>query len=331
MRFLGADSVKTLPGLVNENTARASTASRSSSTTSGDEPTKLELSKALVALAEKYNSKDWLDAQTKIVKEYNGEEQRQGRRHAGRRAGRQDPRAAAHRRGLPGDEEGRRAAFDRVPRSLRRRREASRPERRKLALAALEGSLDKNNPDDLERIFAIAKNDDAPERGPRRRVPAHRRVPEGADRPEALHALRASRSGRSAGSAVELVLKTMTTKHVPEFMAPPAEDARHEDGHDRASPYGGVIRRWKPRRRAEAARRHPSLPASQGPRPEARPRSAYFWDGQESRRTRYVQPHARTRPAAEVRKRRRMLLAVRRPEGPGPKETEPKELQDRVG
>ena len=47
---------------------------------------------------------------------------------------------------------------------LRRTRTKRTPaERRKLALAALEGRVDKNSPHDLERIFAIAKNDDNPD------------------------------------------------------------------------------------------------------------------------------------------------------------------------
>ncbi|HVJ89291.1 MAG TPA: hypothetical protein VM580_05765, partial [Labilithrix sp.] len=70
MRTLGAASVKVLPGLVNENTARID---RIASLVKdiGDDAAKLELSKALVVLADKYNSKEWLDAQTKVVKEHN--------------------------------------------------------------------------------------------------------------------------------------------------------------------------------------------------------------------------------------------------------------------
>ena len=52
MRYLGADSVKTLPGIVNENTARLD---RIASLVNdfGDDATKLKLSEALVALANK--------------------------------------------------------------------------------------------------------------------------------------------------------------------------------------------------------------------------------------------------------------------------------------
>src|SRR4029079_1862679 len=70
MRFLGPESVKSLPGIINENAARLDRVAALINDV-GDEPTKLAASKALADLAVKYNSKEWLDSQTKVVKESN--------------------------------------------------------------------------------------------------------------------------------------------------------------------------------------------------------------------------------------------------------------------
>src|SRR5688572_22720725 len=69
MRYLGADSVRPLPGIVSENTARIDRIANLVKEI-GDDHAKLELSKALVVLAEKYNSPEWLNAQTKVVSEH---------------------------------------------------------------------------------------------------------------------------------------------------------------------------------------------------------------------------------------------------------------------
>ena len=67
MRYLGAESVKTLPSIINENASRIDRVA-SLINDVGDDATKLAASQALVALAQKYNSKEWLDATTKLVK-----------------------------------------------------------------------------------------------------------------------------------------------------------------------------------------------------------------------------------------------------------------------
>ena len=161
MHTLGSDSVKILPGLVNENTARIDRIATLVKDI-GDEPTKLELSKALVALADKYNSKEWLDAQTKIVRDHNQKNNVKA----------DDSQVAAQVDKI----QERRLTEEVMPAMkkiagrpsiewlIKYSGDATKPkERRKLAIAALEGNLDKNNKDELERIFAIAKNNDSPD------------------------------------------------------------------------------------------------------------------------------------------------------------------------
>ena len=70
MRYLGPESVKSLPGIINENASRIDRIAALINDV-GDDATKLKTSEALTALAQRYNSKEWLDAQTKVVKESN--------------------------------------------------------------------------------------------------------------------------------------------------------------------------------------------------------------------------------------------------------------------
>ena len=87
-------------------------------------------------------------------------------------------------------------------------------ERRKLALAALEGNLDKNNKDELDRIFAIAKNNDSPDAvrdGAFRRMgefPKEWFVPK-------LYTLGDPPKWKVRWVAFELTLSTMNLKQVP--------------------------------------------------------------------------------------------------------------------
>ena len=77
MRALGPESVRILPGLITEQTSRLDRIAGLIKDI-GDDQSKLDLSKALVGLADRYNSKDWLDGQTKLVKDYNAKNKKPG-------------------------------------------------------------------------------------------------------------------------------------------------------------------------------------------------------------------------------------------------------------
>ena len=189
MRFLGPESVKTLPGIINENASRIDRIAGLINDV-GDEATKLKASEALVALAQKYNSKEWLEAQTKVVKESNA--RNNVKADDTQVAGQVDK---IQERNLteavfPAMKRvGGRPAIDYLF-ALRRRRE----EQRRAPQARARGPRGARRQEQPERPRAHLRDREErgePGRGSRRRVPAHGRVPEGADRPEALHALRA--------------------------------------------------------------------------------------------------------------------------------------------
>lgn len=238
MRYLGPESVKTLPGIVNENTGRIDRIATLVKEI-GDPATQLELAKAFVVLAEKYNSKEWLEAQTKIVKEHNAKNNVKA----------DDSQVAAQvdkiqERRLTEEvfpamkKIGGRPSTDYL---LKYAGDNKMPaERRKLALAALEGLLDKNNPQDLQRIFAMASDDNMPDVA---RSIAFQRI---AEFPREqivpkLYTLFTPTKWKVRWVAAETVLKTMTPKQVPDFMAHLPKSSTVKMGMTEPLSYGGVI------------------------------------------------------------------------------------------
>ncbi len=323
MRTLGSDSVKILPGLVNENTARIDRIA-SLIKDIGDEPTKLEMSKALVALADKYSSKEWLEAQTKIVKEHNAKNNTKA----------DDSQVAAQV-----DKIQERRLTEEVFPSMKRI--AGRPsvewlikfagdggkpaERRKLALAALEGNLDKNSKDELERIFAIAKNNDSPDAvrdGAFRRMgefPKEWFVPK-------LYTLGDPPKWKVRWVAFELILNTMSLKQVPEFMSHLPKTPATKMGMTEPLSYAAVIRdKMEGESKAKLDAVLPFLNSKDlGPKLVA---LSYFWTGKKAD-VHYVQAHSDDSallPKCEKDDDCSWQCDV--PKAGNPKETEPKELK----
>ncbi|MBX3203045.1 MAG: hypothetical protein KF894_33280 [Labilithrix sp.] len=323
MRTLGSESVKILPGLVNENTARIDRIA-SLIHDIGDEPTKLEMSKALVGLADKYGSKEWLEAQTKVVKEHNAKNNVKA----------DDSQVAAQV-----DKIQERRLTEEVFPAMKRI--AGRPsiewlikysggadkpaERRKLALAALEGNLDKNNKDELERIFAIAKNNDSPDAvrdGAFRRMgefPKEWFVPK-------LYTLHDPPKWKVRWVAYEIILTTMTVKQIPEFMGHLPKASATKMGMTEPLSYAGVIRdKMEGDAKAKLDALLPYLNSKDlGPKLVA---LGWFWTGKKAD-VHYVQPLAEdSAPLPKCEKDDECSWECDVPKAGNPKETEPKELK----
>ncbi len=323
MRALGPESVKILPGLVNENTTRLDRIAGLIHDI-GDEQGKLDLSKTLVGLAERYNSKEWLDAQTKIVKEYNASKNQkaddtqvaaQVDKIQERRLTEEIFPAMKRVAGRPSVEYLIKYAGD----------DKKPPERRKLALAALEGNLDKNSKDELERIFAIARNNDSPDPvrdGAFRRLgefPKEQIVPK-------LFTLSDPPKWKVRWVAFDLVLSTMTLKQVPEFMGHLPKTPAVKMGMTEPLSYGQMIRdKMEGDAKAKLDTILPYLNGKElGPKLAA---LGFFWTGKKDDR-RHVLPHesdAAPLPKCEAADECSWSCDV--PKAGNPKETEPKELK----
>lgn len=241
MRALGSESVKTLPGLVSENTARIDRIAGLIKDI-GDDQTKLELSKQLVVLAEKYNSQAWIDQQTKIVKEFNaknaGGQQVSDQQVAAQVDKIQERRlteevfpAMKRVAGKPSVEWLIKYASD----------NAKPASRRKLALAALEGNLDKNNKAELDSLFAIAKNNDVPDEV---RDVAFARMDEFPKDQilNKLYSLADTPKWKVRWVAFDHALRTLNVKGLPDFMNRLPKTSAAKFGQAEALGYAQTIR-----------------------------------------------------------------------------------------
>jgi hypothetical protein len=323
MRTLGPESVKILPGLVNENTARIDRIAGLVKDI-GDPATQLELSKALVALGERYNTKEWLDGQTKVVKEHNAKNNvkaddnqvaAQVDKIQERRLNEEVFPAMKKIAGRPS-----------VDFLIKYASDNNKPaERRKLALAALEGNLDKNSKADLDRMFEIAKNNDTPDAV---RDGAFRRMgefPKDWFLPK-LFTLADPPKWKVRWVAFDLALNTMTLKQVPEFMSHLPKTAATKMGMTEPLSYAKDIKdkmEGEPKAKLDAVL--PYLASKDlGPRLTA---LAYFWEGKKAD-VHFVQPHAEDKaelPKCEAADECSWSCDV--PKAGNPKETEPRELK----
>lgn len=324
MRYLGPESSQKLPTIINENTARLDRIAALVADI-GDEPTKLKTAEALVALANRYNTKEWLDGQTKIVKEYNAKN---------------NPNATDAQVAVQVDKIQERRLTEEVFPSMKKvggrpvvewlftyAGDAQKPpERRRLALAALEGRVDKNNPQDLERIFAIAKNDDTPD--PVRDVAFQRlgEFPKEQILPK-LNTLFEPKKWKVRWVAASLILRTIGTKQVPDFMARLPKTPATKMGMTEPLSYGELIRKMEP------------APGEPKPRDVIQPylnskdlgakltALGFFWEGKKADHG-AVQSHADDAtllPKCEKEDECSWQCDV--PKAPGSKEMEPKELK----
>jgi hypothetical protein len=322
MRFLGPESVKTLPGIINENAARIDRVA-SLINDVGDEPTKLKASEALTALAHKYNSKEWLDAQTKVVKESNARNNIKA--DDGQVAGQVDK---IQERNLteavfPAMKKvGGRPAIDYL---FSYAADSKNPaERRKLALAALEGRVDKNSPNDLERIFAIARNEENPDAV---RDVAFQRMgefPKEQIVPK-LYTLFEPKKWKTRWVAGETVLKTFSsTGQVRDFLARLPKTPATKMGMTEPLSYAGKIRQLE----GEPKPRDILTPYLTSKEFGARMTAlGYFWEGKKADRP-VVQPFENDpTPLPKCEKEDECSWSCDVPKPGNPKETEPKELK----
>jgi len=324
MRYLGPESVRTLPGIVNENAGRLDRVAGLVNDV-GDDATKLKTSEALVALAQRYNSKEWLDNQTKVVKDHNAKNNTKA----------DDNQVAAQvdkiqERRLTEEvfpamkKVGGRPALDYL---FQYAGDANKPaERRKLALAALEGRVDKGNAGDLERLFAIARNEDNPDAvrdGAFRRMgelPKEQIVPK-------LYTLFEPKKWKTRWVAGETILKTMSTGQVRDFMAHLPKTSATKMGMTEPLSYGDVIRKMEPPA-GEPKPRDVIMPflatKDFGPKMTA---LGFFWEGKKADHG-VVQPFADDNtPLPKCEKEDDCSWSCDVPKAPGSKETEPKELK----
>jgi hypothetical protein len=237
MRFLGGGSVKSLPSLINENTTKVDKVT-SLIADLGDADTKAKGSEALVALAKRIDSQAWYDKQKPIVADSDA------------KSGAKVTQAQLDQQVKQYQDQELTKVFGSM------KRLGGRPvvdfciaygadpknttERRQAALAALEGRIDKNNTADTDKLFAIAKDDATPDPV---RDQAFNRLGELPKEliVQKLYTLFESKKWKVRWVAADLILKTMTTREVPDFMRHLPTTPATKMGMSEFTSYGSLI------------------------------------------------------------------------------------------
>jgi hypothetical protein len=239
MRFLGANSVKKLPSFINEDAYRIDRMAALVADI-GDDDTKKRAGEAMVALAKTITSPEWQAKQRKVIVDHNNASGAKGvtDKQVDVQLGQVTDRRLNEEIFPAMKKVGSRAIVDYLLGF------ASDPkntdDRRKTSLAALEGRLDKKNPQDLQRVFDICKDDavaDAIKDVGFQRLqefPKEQIVPK-------LYTLFEPKKWKVRWVAGETVLKTSTTKDVPEFMRHLPTKATVKMGMTEGLAYGGLI------------------------------------------------------------------------------------------
>lgn len=276
MRHLGGPTVKTLPSLINENTARLDRIAGLIADL-GDAETKAKASENLVALAKKIHSKEWHDASVKLIQESN---------------------AKANTKAT--DEQVQKQ-FDKFQETKltsevfpAMKRVGGRPvveylyaysadtknseDRRKLAMAALEGRVDKNNAQDLERAFAIARDENQPDAV--RQVAFNRmgEFPKEQIVPK-LYTLFTPKKWKTRWVAAETVLKASNQKGVPEFMSKLPSSAATKMAMTEPLSYGAAIAKMEGEPKPLDVIKPYLASRELGPKLTA---LGFFWDGKKA-------------------------------------------------
>jgi len=239
MRFLGSGSVRELPSLITESSTRIDRICGLVADL-GDDATKLAGSQALVVLAKKVDGQAWIDKQTPAVQD------------ADNRSNQKVTPDQLKQQVLKFQDQELTKVFSAMKRLGGRpvieyliqfgSDPKNSPERRKTALAALEGRVDKNNAADVDRIFTIAKDDSTPDEV--RDIAFQRlgELPKDQVVPK-LYTLFQNKKWKVRWVAAELVLRTIAPSQLPDFFnhLPASHLAMQEP-----LTYGGLIFKMDP-------------------------------------------------------------------------------------
>jgi hypothetical protein len=242
MRFLGSSSVTGLPGLITESSTKVDRISGLVADL-GEDATKQKASEALVTLAKRIDSQAWIDKQTPLVQDSDNRSnvkvtKEQLAQQIVKFQDQELTKVFSAMKRLGG-----RPVVDYLIQFSSDPKNSA--ERRKTALAALEGRVDKNNAADIERIFSVAKDDATPDEV---RDLAFRRLGELPKEQIVgkFYSLFHDKMWKVRWVAAEKVLGMISPKQVPDFMNRLPATAASKMGLSEALAYGSDIGKMEP-------------------------------------------------------------------------------------
>jgi len=215
MRFLGPNSVRGLPALINEQSSKVDRIVGLIADL-GDDATKVKGSENLVALAKLIDSKAWIDKQTVVVQKADDDQKQKVTKDqlAKQVMSYQDQeltKVFSSMKRIKG-----RSVVEYLIQYASNVNNSS--DRRKTALAALEGAVDKNNTADIARIFDIAKDDNTPDDVRDQAFNRLGELPKEQVVPR-LYTLFTPKKWKVRWVAAQKILGMITPKQIPEFMS----------------------------------------------------------------------------------------------------------------
>ncbi|WP_394845607.1 hypothetical protein LZC95_52325 [Pendulispora brunnea] len=237
-RYLGANSVKTLPGLLKEESSKTDRIAGLIADL-GDAETKQKASVQLVAIAKQIDSEAWIKKQTPLVEEANKRAKANVSKEAQTEQVKKYQEQELIKVFTAMKKVGGRPVID-YALGFAAKGDNSE-ERRKAALAALEGRVDKNNAADIEKLFDIAKDDNTPDSVRDLAFTRLGELPKEIAVPKMYALFDASKKWKVRWVAASLVLRTMTTKDLPEFMNRLPKNSGQKMGMTEPISYGGLI------------------------------------------------------------------------------------------
>jgi len=241
MRFMGAPSVRSLPGVINLDSTKVDKACQLIADI-GDDDTKRRASDALVAMSKQIDSPTWLDKQRGLVNEANAKQkitvtpQQVGEQLKQYQEQELEKVFASMKR------VGGRPVVDYC---LAYARDKNKSEKMRTdALAALENRVDKNNPGDVNALFDILRDDSNPDKV--RGVAMARLGELPKDMVVAKLYAFFDKKWQVRLDAARLILKTMTTRDVPDFMRHLPPNAKTLMALSEPITYGALIMAMDP-------------------------------------------------------------------------------------
>jgi hypothetical protein len=242
MRFLGPNAVRTLPALITEQSQKVDRII-SLIADLGDDATKQKGSESLVALAKAEDSDAWVVKQTAMVRESDDKQSKatsapmvtpdQLKKQVAAYQDQELTKVFSSMKRLKG-----RSVVEYLIQYAGNPKNSS--DRRKTALAALEGAVDKSNPADIERIFAIAKDDSTPDDVRDLAFNRLGELPKDLVVPR-LYSLFPHKRWKVRWVAAQQVLKMISPRQIPEFMSHLPATARDKMGEGEPLQYGALL------------------------------------------------------------------------------------------
>lgn len=242
LRHLGAPAVRGLPPLLKEESMKIERIAGLIADL-GDAETKLQASNRLVEIAKQIDSQAWIDKQTPLVEEANRRSNAKVTKEQLTEQVKKYQEQELIKVFTAMKKVGGRPIIDyALAFSLK---SDNSEERRKAALASIEGRVEKGNASDIDKLFNIAKDESTPDSVRDLAFNRLGELPKEIVVPKMYALFDSPKNWKTRWVAGSLVLRTLNTKGLNEFMARLPKGAGQKMGMTEPISFGGLIQKME--------------------------------------------------------------------------------------